>query len=372
MNKYRERPTNVYFTKLLSELANPQKGLPVIHIAGTNGKGSVSTKMAFTLQNAGYKVGLYTSPHIFSFCERIQINQKNISKEDVVKGFNEIFDLIDKNEMNVSFFEATTALAFKYFKMYKLDISAIEVGMGGVGDATNIIDPLISVITSIGLEHTSILGESIEEIAKHKAGIIKPRRPCILGPDLPYELFSKIAKERNAPLIQVDPKLKGRDFDLVNTKIAEAALYALRSYYPSYKITDDIIEANCSTSTICRNQQVPENQLKYSIESSVYPHKVILDVAHNPHATEYLIKKVKSDYPNHPIKAIVGFAKEKDISGTLKEVVGEVQSIHLVEAKHFRALPISTLAHIAKESEPSSQYLKKCSKPIRSYRAPGR
>lgn len=175
-------------------------------------------------------------------------------------------------------------MMFKYFKQYKLDISSIEVGMGGVGDATNVIDPLVSVITSIGLEHQEILGKTIEEIALAKAGIIKPRRPCVLGPDLPFNIFARVAKDLKSPIVQVDPKLKGRDFDVINTQIAQTALYTLRSYYPSYKLTDDVIEGNCSVSTTCRNETVPLEQVKYSIESPNYPAKVILDVAHNPPA----------------------------------------------------------------------------------------
>src|SRR5690606_36274311 len=158
---------------------NPEREIKTIHIAGTNGKGSTSSMIASVLQEAGYKVGLYTSPHLKDFRERIKINGNKISKKFVSEFILEHKPFFENH--NLSFFEMTVGLAFDYFKKKKVDVAIIEVGMGGRLDSTNIITPLVSVITNIGLDHTQFLGNSIPEIASEKAGIIKPNIPVVIG-----------------------------------------------------------------------------------------------------------------------------------------------------------------------------------------------
>ena len=152
-------------------LGHPSKAYPVIHIAGSNGKGSVATKIAKALELAGYRVGLYTSPHLFCFRERIVIQSEPISKEGVVKGMAALFSLGG----DPTFFELTTAFAFEMFRAERVDVAVVEVGMGGRLDATNIVDPLLTVITSVSCEHTEVLGEEVELIAAEKGGILKRR-----------------------------------------------------------------------------------------------------------------------------------------------------------------------------------------------------
>src|SRR5687768_16688047 len=168
---------------LCTNLDNPQNKFKTIHVAGTNGKGSVSHMLAAILQTAGYKTGLYTSPHLHDFRERIKVNGEMIT-EDYVIGFTQLIQpLID--EIEPSFFEITVAMAFEYFKQQEVDIAVIEVGLGGRLDSTNIITPELSIITNIGWDHMNLLGDSLEKIAGEKAGIIKQQMPVVVGETLP-------------------------------------------------------------------------------------------------------------------------------------------------------------------------------------------
>lgn len=183
---------------LCKHLDDPHQKFKSIHVAGTNGKGSVSHMLAAILQTAGYTVGLYTSPHLKDFRERIKINGAEISEEFVIRFTEKIKSLIE--EIEPSFFEITVAMAFDYFAKQKADIAVIEVGLGGRFDSTNIITPELSVITNIGWDHMNILGDSLEKIAFEKAGIIKQNIPVVIGETLPETkpVFEKIAKEENA------------------------------------------------------------------------------------------------------------------------------------------------------------------------------
>lgn len=189
---------------MMEALGNPERKFRSIHVAGTNGKGSVSHFLASILQEAGYKVGLYTSPHLVDFRERIRINGEMIPQQSVV-------DFVEANmhlfsDLHLSFFEMTVGLAFDYFAKEKVDIAVIEVGMGGRLDSTNVITPLLSVITNIGLDHTQFLGNTLEEIAFEKAGIIKPGVPVVIGETQPETkpVFERVAAERHSPITFAD------------------------------------------------------------------------------------------------------------------------------------------------------------------------
>tara|TARA_R110002049_G_scaffold6548_25_gene41222 strand:- start:2614 stop:3840 length:1227 start_codon:yes stop_codon:yes gene_type:complete len=186
--------------KLAAYLDNPEDTFKSIHVAGTNGKGSTSHMLASVLQEAGYKVGLYTSPHLKDFRERFKINGKMIPKRNVSTFVSKHKPFFESNEL--SFFEMTVGLAFDYFRKENVDIAVIEVGMGGRLDSTNIINPEVSVITNIGFDHTRFLGSTIEAIASEKAGVIKPAIPVVIGETVPATklVFSEISSERNAQL----------------------------------------------------------------------------------------------------------------------------------------------------------------------------
>ena len=174
---YKKDLSNI--TLICNHLNNPQNSFKSVHVGGTNGKGSCSHMLSSILQEAGYKVGLYTSPHIVDFRERIKINGEMISKDAVKQFMQKNFDFFESN--NLSFFEMTVGLAFDYFSNNEVDISVIEVGMGGRLDSTNIINPIVSVITNISLDHDKFLGSNISSIAKEKAGIIKINTPVVIG-----------------------------------------------------------------------------------------------------------------------------------------------------------------------------------------------
>ena len=179
---------------LLKYMDNPQKKWPAVHVAGTNGKGSTAAFLFSILQQAGLRVGLYTSPHLVDFSERIRVNNQRITWEEIVDYTQRIKPQIDKN--NNTFFEATSAIAFQFFADQRVDIAVIETGLGGRLDATNLVDPLITVITPIGYDHQQYLGDTIQQIAEEKAGIIKQGVSCVTNNNSPMtlEVFQKVCK----------------------------------------------------------------------------------------------------------------------------------------------------------------------------------
>ena len=183
---------------LCENLGQPHLAYPSIHIAGTNGKGSTANLIAAILQSAGYKTGLFTSPHLKSFTERIRINGQEISENQVVEFVNQNITLID--EIKPSFFEITAAMAFKHFALEAVDVAVIEVGMGGRLDSTNIIEPILSVITNVSYDHQQYLGDTLEKIAAEKAGIIKAKTPVVIGQfqEETYSVFEEKAKAKKA------------------------------------------------------------------------------------------------------------------------------------------------------------------------------
>jgi len=202
---------NLDNTLKLDELyEHPHRAYRNIHVAGTNGKGSVSHMLAAVLQSAGYKTGLYTSPHLKDFRERIRVNGKMIAEQDVVDWVNRYRTNNEMWKIEPSFFELTVALAFDYFRQQKVDVAILEVGLGGRLDSTNIIDPELSIITNIGLDHTNLLGDTIEKIAAEKAGIIKTKTPVVIGTTQSETtpVFMQKAKEQNAPIYFADSEYR--------------------------------------------------------------------------------------------------------------------------------------------------------------------
>ena len=197
---------------MMNALGNPERRFPSIHVAGTNGKGSVSHFLASILQEAGYVVGLYTSPHLVDFRERIRINGEMISQEAVVDFISRTVQQQADNPafQGLSFFELTVGMAFDYFAKEQVDIAVVEVGMGGRLDSTNVITPQLSIITNIGLDHTQFLGDTLEKIAAEKAGIIKPGVPVVIGESQPEtaQVFRRVSAECNAPLLFADRHYK--------------------------------------------------------------------------------------------------------------------------------------------------------------------
>ncbi len=311
----------------LQRLLNfPDQNFQTIHIAGTNGKGSVVTKIAAALQESGYRVGLYTSPHLSCFRERIRINQEMISESAVETILSHLFELTAKHAIPATFFELTTLLALSYFAKEKVDVAVLETGLGGRLDATNIISPLLSVITSISLDHTDILGSTEEAIAKEKAGIIKTGIPVIIGPKTPHQQLLEIAHANNSPCITVHASIPL--FEEENKAIAHTALNYLNNHF---KIPSEAIEKGLKAKQPCRFEVLQGSPT------------VILDVAHNPNGLHHLFQATQEHFPGQSIRVLFGLSKGKDLEGCLTILKNKAAAFHLVEAPNGRGAAINDL-----------------------------
>lgn len=310
---YKKDLTNTFL--LANHLNNPQKNLKCIHVAGTNGKGSTSHMLASVLQEAGYKVGLYTSPHLKEYRERIKINGLALSKEFVCEFITNNKSFFEANDM--SFFEMTVGLAFDYFAKEKVDIAVIEVGMGGRLDATNIITPLVCVITNIGLDHTQFLGNTLEAIACEKAGIIKPNIPVVIGEYTPETkpVFLAKAHENNSEIFfaseliteQYPSDLIG-DYQIHNKKAVVETLSILNSQH-QFKISEDTIKSGLlnvvkNTGLEGRWQQLGESP------------KIICDTAHNKNGLEIVMKQIQKEKFD-ALHIVLGVVNDKDLDEVL-------------------------------------------------------
>lgn len=300
---------------------SPSRSYPIIHIAGTNGKGSTATKMATVLQRSGYRTALYTSPHLSSFRERIRVDGQMIDASEVSDLIEEALKLCDRDKIVPTFFEVATCVALKYFQIAKVDIAVVEVGLGGRLDATNIVDPILSVITSIDLDHTHLLGTTRAEIAIEKAGIIKPNRPVVVGPYASLPEIEAIARWQNAPYYPV--KGAFREYDEENRAIAKRALDLLEGFSLC------AVEEGLKARPPCRMEWIEDK-------------RVILDVAHNPNGIERLLQSIDQYLAGAKIDILCGFSKEKEVSRAL-QLLAKRGDLHLVEANHTRAMSIDRL-----------------------------
>ena len=310
---YKKDLTNIHL--LAEHLDNPHKNLNCIHVAGTNGKGSTSHMLASILQEAGYKVGLYTSPHLKDFRERIKINGIEISEDFVCEFINTHKTFFEENDM--SFFEMSVGLAFDYFAKEKTDIAIIEVGLGGRLDATNIITPLISVITNIGIDHVQFLGNTLESIATEKAGIIKPEVPVVIGEYTPetQPVFLAKAKENNAEIyFASDLILETYLSDLIgdyqeHNKKTVIQTFKILNEQTNFEVSNENIKSGLikvvkNTGLLGRWQQLGEKP------------KVICDTAHNKNGLEIVMKQIqKETFEN--LHIVLGVVNDKELDEVL-------------------------------------------------------
>lgn len=331
--------------------------IPVIHIAGTNGKGSVALKIAKTLElsNPALKVGLFCSPHVSSFRERMQINGRLITEEEVVEFLPRLYDMCETNKIPATFFEITTALAFLFFR--NANVVVLETGLGGRLDATNVIQaPAVSIITSIGLEHTRILGDTIQKIAREKGGIIKKDRPVLVGPHVPHDVLRAQAQEQSAEGYYTCDDVLGpsdkeiSDYDQENARTAQAALVLLERFCPNLmmNLSPDVVKRGTSIRPPCRFEVIERTDGV----------TVVLDVAHNPPAMEYLFRKLKDTYPNCRYRIVVGMSSDKDLGLCADIMLKDVttDSIHLVQALHPRAAKLEQILEAAPQLQHTAAY----------------
>jgi len=313
---------------ICEHLNNPQNNFKSIHIGGTNGKGSCSHMLSSILQEAGYNVGLYTSPHLVDFRERIRINGDMISKDSVSEFMHHNFDFFGSNDF--SFFEMTVGLAFDYFSKNKVDIAVIEVGMGGRLDSTNILKPILSVITNISIDHTKFLGENIFDIAKEKAGIIKENMPVVVGETQQEikSIFTDTAKSKNSELVFADEfnyeifscDLKGA-YQKKNIKTVLKSIEILQKI--DFKISKEHISLglkNITKNTALRGrwQIIQDNPM------------IICDTAHNEAAISEVISQILSlEYST--LHFVVGFSDDKDLE--------KISKIFPLDSKYYFVKP---------------------------------
>ena len=338
---------------ILDLIDNPHKKFKSVHIGGTNGKGSVASMLSYILKEGGYRIGKYTSPHLVSFTERITINEEEISEGDIVEITSYIREKIEREDSSrfFTFFDFTTAMAFEYFYRKNIDIAIIEVGLGGRLDSTNVIEPLMSIITNTGLDHMEYLGNSITDIAREKAGIIKIRAPVVTGAEgIAVTVIKEIAEHQNSPFYElgrdfsyckkrnqvmtyngltknledVFVNIKG-DHQFINTALALCAIEVISQF--GFNVSEESIFRGLS-------------QLKWHGRLEVVRKKptIILDGAHNPDGMHALSEFLKTHYTEKKKILIFGVMKDKQYKKMLEEIIPLVDAAIITKPDMERAL----------------------------------
>ncbi|MCW3111744.1 MAG: dihydrofolate synthase [Segetibacter sp.] len=360
--------------KLCEALGNPQDSFKSIHIAGTNGKGSTSHMLAAITQSAGYKTGLYTSPHLKDFRERIKVNGEMVDEAFVIQFTEQIKPLIE--EIEPSFFEITVAMAFTWFAQQKVDIAVIEVGLGGRLDSTNIIIPELSIITNIGYDHMNLLGDTLEKIAGEKAGIIKKGIPVVIGDTLPEtkQVFEEKAKELGAPISYAhdsrwvtDWKQQGHllQVNIGDKHTDERKLYTLE-LTGLYQIKNLLTVLEAVHLMAKTGWKMEEKHVQHGLQNvrkltglhgrwEVIHQRpyTVLDVAHNEDGIKQLIAQL--EHCNfQKLHIVLGMVKDKDIT-TVLSLLPKYAHYYFTKAQIPRALPENELAEKAADFELNGQ-----------------
>ena len=351
---------------LCNALDNPQTKYKTIHIGGTNGKGSTSHMLAAILQKAGYKTGLYTSPHLKDFRERIRVNGKMVTKSFVTNFVKQQKQLI--NQIEPSFFEVTVGMAFSYFEQEQVEVAVIEVGLGGRLDSTNIINPDLSVITNISLDHTNMLGNTLAEIAFEKAGIIKPNIPVVIGERHPETdpVFIKKAKEQNAHLIFAEDTLKATNISKQSTTLKldivqqnQVLLKALHlDLTGTYQLKNIVTVIEAVQELRKKGYHIADEAIYQALENvkkltglqgrwqtlAKNP-LVICDTGHNKAGITEVVQNINQT-PHENLHLVIGMVKDKDISAVLA-LLPKDATYYFCQPQLERALPAKELAEQA-------------------------
>jgi dihydrofolate synthase/folylpolyglutamate synthase len=338
---------------ILDLIDNPQASLKIIHIAGTNGKGSVASMLSHILKEAGYRVGKYTSPHLVSFTERIAVDEKQIAEEEVATLTEMIREKVQKADKGrfFTFFDFTTALAFEYFRRRQTDISIIEVGLGGRLDSTNVVTPVISVVTNVSYDHTDYLGHDIGDIAKEKAGIIKSGVPVVTGAEgIPRRIIEETAKGLDSSLYELN-----RDFSYEKEKDRMMSYKGLRKSYDDLSISlmGDHQLKNAALA-LCTAELLPlygfpvgEDSIRRGLAHTKWQGRldvvhqdptIILDGAHNPDGARTLAEFLRSHYTGKNKVLIFGVMKDKDYREIIEILAPHVGTTILTKPATERAL----------------------------------
>jgi len=349
--------------EICEALGNPQKKFKSIHVAGTNGKGSVSHMLAAVLQTANYKTGLYTSPHLKDFRERIKVNGEMCDEDFIVTFVEKVKPLIEK--IQPSFFEITVAMAFSYFAEQNVDVAVVEVGLGGRLDSTNIITPELCVITNIGFDHMNMLGDTLEKIAYEKAGIIKGDIPVIIGETFPETkpVFEKVAKEKNAPLIFAGNNRYAADWNHNHNQLNVTVVEKEKDEHITYRLDLPGIYQRKNLVTVLetikclqkKGWKIEDEQIHKGLSQAkkitglhgrweVIHQKptVVLDVAHNVDGIKQLVEQIELSTYND-LHIIIGMVKDKEIEKILEQLP-KFAKYYFTKAQIPRALPTTELA----------------------------
>lgn len=349
--------------KLLNKIGNPEQKCKFIHVAGTNGKGSICTMLAEVLQKCGYKTGLFTSPYIIEFRDRIKINGEMIPKDCIAKIAGDIFPFIDnmiKNNEPITEFECITTIAFEYFCRQNCDIVVLETGLGGRFDVTNVISsPITSVITSIGLDHTAILGDSVEKIAMEKSGIIKNNCTTVFCPqeDSVNTVIRNTAKDKNNSLFEVktdackvlSETLNGSRFEYKNKE------YDL-SLVGRYQIKNACTVLETITALKKSGFTIPDSAVTAGLKEAFIPARfevihnspiIILDGGHNPPGLYALSQSIKKSLPDKDIVCIISMLRDKSAKDAMAHLKGMFSKVYIVEIDSPRKMPAKDLKAIA-------------------------
>ena len=351
---------------LMIELGNPQDQFPIIHVAGTKGKGSVSALCASALNAAGYHVGLYTSPHLLDYCERIQISGGPVSHSDFIVLVDQIRSAVARIP-KLTTFEITTALGFLHFARKKVNAAVIEVGLGGRLDATNVVMPTVSVITSLSYDHMAVLGNTLAQIAGEKAGIIKPGVPVVSAPqrEEALEVLKRVADERNAQFTLIgrdigykslSHSLDGQMLELVdnlrsstlNLQMPLLGIHQIENAATAYSALRtsglDISEKSIQKGFV---------QVRWPARFEVVRRKppVIFDSAHNQDSFARLRQALDDYFPNMPVYLIFGASEDKNIPGMFLEIKPKVKRLFVTKSTHPRALEPEKIQELARQAD---------------------
>lgn len=346
---------------LLKAVGDPQERLRFVHIAGTNGKGSTARMFDGVFTRAGLKTGLFTSPYIIEYADRIQVNDKNISSDALSRLTDRVRSAVDSlpEKDEFSQFEITQAIAFLYFEEQQCDIVVLETGLGGLLDCTNIITtPLLTVITSIGLDHTAILGDTLEQIAAQKAGIIKRGAPCVLSSDncnaVRNVVGAKAAEMSSHLIIPDESRLEISSTDLMRTSFNYKGESYSTSMAGRHQVTNalSVIEG-CSI--LAEELGITQSHISEGVAAATLPGRTeilsappltILDGGHNPDGMHALAQVIKDKRPCH---AIIGMCRDKNLRDALSELIPHVDSFITVDGFSDRAEDAHTLAELINE-----------------------
>ncbi len=351
---------------LMLRLGNPHQKYPVIHVAGTKGKGSTAAMIAGALQAAGYRVGFYTSPHLIEFTERVQVNREQISRQALVEIVEQLKPHVAEI-LQLTTFELTTAIGFLYFAQQAVDIAVVEVGLGGRLDATNVVTPLLSVITSISYDHTFVLGHTLAAIAGEKGGIIKPNRPLVIAPqkDEARDVFIALAQERHAPLTQVgvdvtyslgEHSLAGQSFRVAHKGQTGAPLELSIPLLGTHQVEN---AATAYAALLIARQEgfaIPDEAIRRGFVAVEWMGRfeilqtdppVVLDSAHNQDSALRLAQTLQTYFPGRRVVLVFGASEDKDITGMFEELIPNVDELIATQSIHPRALEAGKLVEMA-------------------------